>query len=323
MKKTHEYDSPALSRLVSVVTVLAICICSLCTALTCYRMSTITVATSSGTSSDSSSSTSSNSGSNTTTSSGGNTSSDSNAASSDTNGTSSEGDATASEGDGTADVGDSTEGYTNEQILAKYTEVMNQLKSGVATYEKKEFQTLSDDYDLGTIGNLVLPIAQGLMTSEDEAELQQRDDAAQIPIIKCDSGCMLTDVSAIKSASMTESGGKTTIVITLNDEVGSLPAGEGATSCSSTVGSMFNPLDQASIDNIVEQFSAVLTVNSFTLTYQDCTATLVFDTATGQVESLNQIMNVRIDADAKVTILSISGYAYLINNMTISNVTYA
>ncbi len=328
MKKTHEYDSPALSRLVSVVAILAICICSLCTALTCYRMSTITASTASSSSSDTSSSSSNTSSTSSNSSSSSSTDSNSSSSDSNTSSDSSSSDSDAASSDATASDSDTAdddtaEGYTNEEILAKYTEVMNQLKSGVATYNKKEWQVLSDDYDLGTIGNLVLPIASGLMTSEDDAELQQRDDSAQIPVIKCDSGCMLTDASAIKSASMTEDGGTTTIVITLNDEVGSMPAEEGATSCSSTVGSMFNPMDQDGINDVVDAFSGIATINSFDLTYTDCTATLVFDSATGHVESLEQIMNVYIDVDAKVTLLTISGYATLINTMIINNVTYA
>ncbi len=199
---------------------------------------------------------------------------------------------------------------------------MNQLKDGVATYEKKEFQTLADDYDLGTVGNLVLPIAQGLMTSEDEAEIQQRDDKAQIPIVRNDKGCLLTDASAIKTASMTESGGMTTIEIVLNDEMGAYPAEEGATSCGSIVGSMFNPLNQEEIDNIVAEFAGVVTMNKFDLTCKDCTATLVFNTETGEVESLTQIMNYFIEVDATAVFVPVSGYATLTNKMTINNVTY-
>ena len=103
-------------------------------------------------------------------------------------------------------------------VLAKYTSVMNQLKTDVSKYEKFEYQTLSDDYDLGTVGNLVLPIAQNLMTDESEAAIEYRTDMEQIPVIHNSKGCLLTDSSKIKSASMTESGGKTTIVIVLKDE---------------------------------------------------------------------------------------------------------
>ena len=161
-----------------------------------------------------------------------------------------------------------------------------------------------------------------LVMVEDEAELQKRDDAAQIPIIRNTKGCLLTDASKIKSAKMTESGGKTTIVIVLNDEKNPLPAEEGATSCDSAVGSMMNPLSKKEIDNIVAEFSGVVTMNKFELTGKDCTATLVFDTASGKVESLEQIMNYFIEVDAKAVIVPVSGYATLTNKMTINNVTY-
>ena len=316
MKKSHEYDSPVLSKLVSVVTVLAICVCSVCCIVTASKVATMSTGTvaapqQSGTSTNSgTSSTPSNSTSSTPS----GDSSQAQTPSGDSNS-----DAQAPSGDTQAPT---ESGPSKEEILKKYTEVMDQLKAGVATYDKKEFQTLADDYDLGTVGNLVLPIAQNLMTSEDEAELQNRSDMEQIPIIRNKKGCLLTDVSKIKSATMTESGGKTTIVIVLNDEKSPLPAEDGATSCNSAVGSMMNPLNQKEIDNIVAQFSGVVTMNKFELTGKDCTATLVFDTASGKVESLEQIMNYFIEVDAKAVIVPVSGYATLTNKMTINNVAY-
>lgn len=315
MKKSHEYDSPVLSKLVSVVTVLAICVCSVCCIVTASKVATMSTgvvaapqqsgtSTNTGTSNTPSNSTSST------------PSGDSQA---QTPSGDSNSDAQAPSGDTQAPT---ESGPSKEEILKKYTEVMDQLKSGVATYDKKEFQVLQPDYDLGSVGNLVLPIAEGLMTSEEKAELQNRSDWEQIPIIRNKKGCLLTDVSKIKSATMTESGGKTTIVIVLNDEKSPLPAADGATSCDSAVGAMFNPLNQKDIDDIVAKFSAVVTMNKFQLTGKDCTATLVFDTASGKVESLEQIMNYFIEVDAKAVFVPVSGYATLTNKMTINNVAY-
>ena len=317
MKKSHEYDSPVLSKLVSVVTVLAICVCSICCIVTASKVATMSTGTvaapqQSGTSTNSgTSSTPSNSTSSTP-------SGDSSQAQTPSGDSSA--DTQAPSGD--ADQGSADAGASKEEILNKYTDIMTQLKSNVATYDKKEFQVLQPDYDLGSVGNLVLPIAEGLMTSEDKAELQNRSDWEQIPVIRNKKGCLLTDVSKIKSATMTESGGKTTIVIVLNDEKSPLPAADGATSCDSAIGSMFNPLNQKDIDDIVAKFSAVVTMNKFELTGKDCTATLVFDTASGKVESLEQIMNYFIEVDAKAVFVPVSGYATLTNKMTINNVTY-
>ena len=315
MKKSHEYDSPVLSKLVSVVTVLAICVCSICCIVTASKVANLSTGTvvapqdqQANPGTPSTPSTPSNPGTPSTPS----TPSDPSTPADPS---------TPSDPSAPADPG-TPSGPSKEEILKKYTEVMDQLKAGVATYDKKEFQTLADDYDLGTVGNLVLPIAQNLMTSEDEAELQNRSDMEQIPIIRNKKGCLLTDASKIKSATMTESGGKTTIVIVLNDEKKPLPAAEGATSCDSAIGAMFNPLDQAQIDDIVAQFSGVVTMNKFDLTGKDCTATLVFDTASGKVESLEQIMNYFIEVDAKAVIVPVSGYATLTNKMTINNVAY-
>ena len=323
MKKSHEYDSPVLSKLVSVVTVLAICVCSICCIVTASKVSTIATGAGVATGNQqSSSSTPSNPGSSSTPSNPGSSSTPSDPGSSSTPsdpGSSN----TETPAPGDSNQAPSESGPSKEEILKKYTGVMDQLKAGVATYDKKEFQMLQPDYDLGSVGNLVLPIAEGLMTSEEKAELQNRTDWEQIPIIRNKKGCLLTDVSKIKSATMTESGGKTTIVIVLNDEKSPLPAADGATSCDSAVGAMFNPLNQKDIDDIVAKFSAVVTVNKFELTGKDCTATLVFDTASGKVESLEQIMNYFIEVDAKaLAFMNVSGYATLTNKMTINNVTY-
>ncbi len=319
MKKSHEYDSPVLSKLVSVVTVLAICVCSICCVVTASKISVITggnVAVQNG--GNNGGATGNNGGA--TGNNGGATGNNGGATGNNGGATGNNGDAqTPGDNTGDAPAGDTAE---FETILAKYTEVMDQLKGGVATYDKKEFQSLGEDRELGSIGNAVLGIAEGLMTTEDEAQLQNRTDMEQIPIIKNTKGCLLTDVSKIKSATMTESGGKTTIEIVLHDEESPLPAEEGATSCNSAIGSMFNPLNQAEIDNIVSKFEGLATINKFTLTGKDCTATLVFDTATGEVESLTQIMNYFIEIDAKIVIVPLAGYATLTNKMTINNVTY-
>lgn len=211
---------------------------------------------------------------------------------------------------------------TNEHILKQYTLVMNKLKSEMKSYDKKEFQKISDDRDLGTAGNIVLGIASGLMTSEEKAELQHRTDKEQIPVINNLKGCLLTDVSAVKSASMAEKNGKTTITITLKDEKNSTPAEAGAVASKSTVGAMFNPINAKDIDKIKQEFGSVATVNSMDMTYKNCTATLVYDSETLEVESLEQIMNVYVDIDAKVLGINMAGYANIINTLKINNVAY-
>lgn len=317
MKKSHEYDSPVLSRLVSIVTVFAICVCSICCIVTASKVAQMGTGSAPVVNDQQTANPGTPSNPSTPTTPG----TPSNPSNPETPADPSNPETPADPSNpGTPEQPSS--GPSKEEILKKYTEVMDQLKGGVATYEKKEFQVLQPEYDLGTVGNLVLPIAEGLMTGEEEAEIQKRDDAAQIPIIRNTKGCLLTDVSKIKSATMTESGGKTTIVIVLNDEKDPLPAEEGATSCNSAIGSMFNPLNQKEIDDIVAKFSGVVTMNKFQLTGKECTATLVFDTASGKVESLEQIMNYFIEVDAKAVIVPVSGYATLTNKMTINNVTY-
>lgn len=321
MKRSHEYDSPVLSRIVSVVTVFAICICSVCTSLCCYKMSSMTVATVAQTTSSSGGS---GSGSDDGSGSGSETPVETTAAPAgeDTSGTATNGETTTAAGGTSAAGTTAAASASNAEILAKYTSVMNNLKSKVSTYTKKEFQDLpSDKLDLGSASNIILPIAKGFMTTEDKAEEQARNDASNIPILGTKLGCMLTDTSAIKSAKMTTSGDKTTIVLVLKDEKNSQPADDNATTAPSKVGSVFSPLRKSDIDNTLAGIKAV-TVNSFDLTYQDCTATLVFNTKTNQVESLTQVMNCYIEANVKVVIATISGHAVLVNTMKIYNIKY-
>lgn len=218
--------------------------------------------------------------------------------------------------------GNYTTATSKEDILNIYTEVMNGLKAGVASYDKKEYQRISDDYDFGTVGNLILPVAYGIMISEDEAEIQHRDDMEQIPVLNNKKGCLLTDTSKIKAAHMTERNGKTTIVIVLHDEVSPLPAADGASSCDSAVGSMFNPLSRKEIDDIVAEFSGVVTINKLQITAKDCTATLVFDSVTGEVEMLEHKMHFYIEVDAKTVVVPVTCYATITNSMTINNIEY-
>lgn len=312
MKRSHEYDSPVLSRIVSVITVLAICICSVCTCLTTYKMTQLTAAggtsntettTSSSTGNGSNQGGSTTPSAETTTAAGGSTNT-----------------GTANTDGGNAGSGDASDPAA---VLAKYTEVMNNSKKAVKTFNKKEWQELPS-VDLGNsmVTSIAQPIIDKYMTPEADAEEQSHDKPDQFPVIHATAGCLLTDASAIKSASMKDNGdGTGTITLVLNDEEGPEPCAEGATSAPSNTGAVFSPISKKSINDELAKISAIK-VNSFDLNYHDCTSTITYNTSTNQVTDVNQVMNISIKANVKVTIATVDASGELIDTVHIYNITY-
>ncbi|MCR5782833.1 MAG: hypothetical protein K6G90_08880 [Clostridia bacterium] len=300
MKRSRELESPLLTKIISLVVVFAVCICTLCACLTTYRMSqVVSGSVAAAPAADANANT--------------------NSASSAATPAASNNGAAASNAEPAAPVGE-TDPAT---VLAKYTEVMDKLKT-CKTYNKKEFQDLpSSEYDLGSIGNIILPIANGFLTTEDKAEEQVRDDAHnQIPIINNNKGCLLTDVNAIKSGSIVDNGdGTSTITLVLNDEENPEPATADAETAPSFHGAVFNPMSKEDINNTLAGISAVK-VNSFNLTYTGCEAKVTYNNETLEVSDLNQHMIVHITANVKALIVTIDGYANLHNYMHIYNIAY-
>ncbi len=314
MKRSHEYDSPVLSRIVSVITVLAICICSVCTCLTTYKMTQLTTgggSSNTGTNTNTSTNNGSSNASSSATPSAETPTAANSATGSGSNNTNS--DASAAAGDGSDPAA----------VLAKYTEVMNNSKKAVKTFNKKEWQELPS-VDLGNsmVTSIAQPIIDKYMTPEADAEEQSHDKPDQFPVIHATAGCLLTDASAIKSASMKDNGdGTGTITLVLNDEEGPEPCAEGATSASSNTGAVFSPISKKSINDELAKISAIK-VNSFDLNYHDCTSTITYNTSTNQVTDVNQVMNISIKANVKVTIATVDASGELIDTVHIYNITY-
>jgi hypothetical protein len=123
------------------------------------------------------------------------------------------------------------------------------------------------------------------------------------PVYKCEKGCYLTDVNAIKSYKYEDLGNnQAKITIVLNDEKNPEPMAEGASTSPSNTGAMFSPLAKADIDNTINggAVSAVIKNVTFSLTYHDCTAIIVYNTKTNELVSLEQYMNVAIQGGGKI-----------------------
>lgn len=217
----------------------------------------------------------------------------------------------------------------NAGILTLYTKLVDEMKAAKPAYKKVEYQTLPEEHrNLGTVANAVMGIAEGMITSKEKAEADpsihnQGDDPNNIPIKDNAKGCLLTDASKIKTASCKDNGdGTATLVITLVDEDNPKPVDAGATSSQYHTSAMFFPMDQAGIDDIVDKFKAVVTMNSLTLTYTECTVTCVFDTASQKVKTLTYVEPVDIKVDGKAVFIPINGSARLVDTMEITGIAY-
>ena len=203
---------------------------------------------------------------------------------------------------------------TPADILARYTLVMDKAKTDAPAYTKFEYQSLPDNATDRVVNsgggavNTILNLAGNFFKSEDKATPEVTEKGTNMrwfPIFKNTKGCLLTDVSAIKSATCTQDGSNWKIVITLNDELNPEPTAEGTNSPVSNVGAMFGPLSRAEIDKTITENGAVKAVvknPEYNLTYHDCTATIVFNPETNQLVNLEQVMVVSIALKAKVIV---------------------
>lgn len=228
---------------------------------------------------------------------------------------------------------DSNLPQSNEEILAKYTELVNKAKDLKPAFSKIEWQDIPEEKAQfeGKAFNKILPLTSYFFKDEATAranpEAKAKGESMEwFPIYQNDKGCMLTDVSAIESATCTElPDGNIKITIELKDEYNSEPPGTAAT-CDSYVGSMFTPIEMASVRNTLETDSTVKFIIKnvdFDLTYYDCVAELTYNPQTDEIVQLNQFMHLDINIkDGSIVGLSAKGKAVLDNYMYISDFQY-
>ena len=221
----------------------------------------------------------------------------------------------------------------NEEILAKYAEVMNKAKADSPAFSKVEYQHIPEEKAQfeDKAFSKILPLASKFFKSEADAranpELKEKGASMEwFPIYQNEKGCMLTDASAIETATCTElPDGNIKIVIELKDEYNSEPPGSAST-CDSYVGSMFTPIEMASVRDILENDSAVKFIIknvAFDVTYYDCTAELTFNPANNEIVELNQFMHLDINIkEGSIVGMSAKGKAVLDNYMYITDFQY-
>lgn len=215
-----------------------------------------------------------------------------------------------------------------QEILSKYTEVVNQLKEvDKPGHYSVVWQEMPMEYrNCGVITNIVLSFAEDYGTDKEEAaESMQFYDSGytyDIPIYNNDKGCLLTDVSCIKSATMVDNlNGTYTITIVLNDEDYSEPAGSDALTSPSSIGAMFTPLSHDDIESALSEIDD-FDINDYHFTYTDCTASVTFYPETNHVTSLFQTMNIDVAIDVHYSQLTLTGSARVVNNISIFGFEY-
>ena len=223
---------------------------------------------------------------------------------------------------------------TPEEILAKYTVIVDKAKAEGPAHKKVEYQKIPEEkvnFEGGVFGKMLPLISNFLRTEEDanaNPELWEKgNDMYWFPPYRVTKGCMLTDTSKIKSATCTElPDGNVKITIVLNDETNPEPPSEGSTSCDNATGSMFSPIMRADIDNTLKNDGAVKFIVKdvdFDLNYHDCTAELVYNPANDQIVSLDQYMHIFINIKSGTLIgMSAVGNAELDNYLHLSDFTY-
>lgn len=232
---------------------------------------------------------------------------------------------------------------TNEEIVKKYTELLNKMKQDQPGYTKKEFQALPEEYrNFSSVVNSLLKFGEAYMTKEDspnaivtatKGEVYTAEDGTsmprinhELPICNTDKGSVLTDYSCVKTASCTDNAdGTRTLEFELNDEKNPEPTPADTCVPQSFHGAVMMPASMKDIntevDKVVSKIPGV-TVNNFELTYTGSTFKVTYDPKTDHVTRIVHHINVDIAANAKVAFSTIDGTARLTNDMDVYDINY-
>lgn len=221
---------------------------------------------------------------------------------------------------------------TTEEIIDKYVFLVNKVKADQPAYKKKEFQSLPEEYrNLGSVANLILDLAAGYMTTEEECEEIVREKGAgtinnEMPIYGSDKGSVLTDYDAVAWAKCEPLGdGTYEITFSLKEEKNCEPTPAETLVPSSAHGAVMSPLSKKDIQVEVDKVTGSvpgLNVNSFDLTYRDGVFGCVYDPATDQVSSITHHCVIDIEVDIDMFVANINGSARLLNEMLIYDITW-
>ncbi len=220
----------------------------------------------------------------------------------------------------------------NKEVIEQYTLLVNKFKQERPAYKKKEYQSLPEEFrNLGKAGNIVLNIAAGYMTTEEECEELVRAAGAEeirwdMPIHDSDVGCLLTDYDAVEWAKCEDVGdGTKKISFSLKEEMNAEPTPADTLIPVSKHGAVMQPLSRQSITDEVEKITSKVPgigINDFSLGYRECVFECVYNPETNQVSSITHHVVIDINADIQLAIANIAGSARLYNDLKIYDITW-
>lgn len=227
---------------------------------------------------------------------------------------------------------DSANPSDTKAIIEQYTLLVNKFKQEKPAFKKKEFQSLPEEFrNLGTAGNLVLEIAAGYMTTEEECEEIVRAAGSEeikwdMPIHNSEVGCLLTDYDAVAWAKCEDVGdGTKKISFSLKEEMNAEPTPGDTLVPVSKHGAVMQPLSRNDITTEVEKITSKvpgLGINDFSLGYRDCEFSCIYNPETNQVLSITHHVVIDINADIQLFVANIAGSARLYNDMLIYDITW-
>lgn len=222
---------------------------------------------------------------------------------------------------------------TNEQVIKKYTMLVDKFKQEKPAYKRKEYQAMPDEYkNFGSAVNMVLGIASAYMTTEDQAEEVIREKGCaeiteqDMPIHYSDKGCLLTNYDAVAWSKDEDLGdGTNKISFSLKEEINAEPTPAETLVPLSNHGAVMQPLSRKTImteiDNVTSKVPG-LEVSTFDLNYNSCVFECIYDPATNQAKSITHHIVIDITAEARLFISSASGSVRLLNEMLIYDITW-
>lgn len=221
---------------------------------------------------------------------------------------------------------------TVQEVIDKYTFLVDKFKKERPAYTKKEFQALPDEYrNFGGPVNFILGIASNYMVAEEDAQelvksAGTEDILYDMPIWGTEKGCVLTDYDAVAWAKCEDMGdGTYKLSFSLKEEKNIEPTPSDTLVPVSAHGAVMQPMVfselQAQVDDIVAGVPGV-SVNGFDLFYRDGVFSCIYDPATDQVKSITHNIVIDISADFVIFSSGIKGSARLLNDMLIYNITW-
>lgn len=221
---------------------------------------------------------------------------------------------------------------STQEIIDKYTFLVDKFKKEKPAYKKKEYQALPEEYrNFSSAVNSVLGLAANYMVSEEDCEELLRDKGSEdilndMPIHGSEKGCALTDYDAVDWAKCEDLGdGTYKISFSLKEEYNAEPTPADTLVPVSAHGAVMQPMAisdiKTELDSVVSKLPGI-TLNGFDLIYRDCVFSCVYDPSTDQVKSITHNIAIDITADVKAFSANINGSARLTDDMFIYDIQW-